>query len=145
MAAVIELHTGRTIDPAASAPVSRSAPQLRVIHGGRSVHARHMRRVFLARRLLVLGIALVLLAGFIQAVRVGFAAGGSAQGAPVQVGRLHVVEPGDTLWGLAQAVDPSADTRDVVEQILEMNSAGAAVDPSGLLRAGETVRLPVDD
>ena len=145
MAAVIELHTGRALDPAVVVPSRRSAPRLRVIHGCRSSHARRMRRVYLARRLLVLGVALVLLFGFSQAIRVGFTAGGPAQSTSPDLGRAYVVEQGDTLWGLARAVDPSADPREVVEQITELNRGGTSVDPSGLLKAGEVVRLPVGD
>jgi len=67
-------------------------------------------------------------------------AGGTAQASrpakalPVQ---YHVLMPGETLWGLAAQLAPSADPRDVVAQIIELNSlTGAEV------RAGTRLALP---
>ena len=72
----------------------------------------------------------------------GVVATGSAQaGAPhrgVEVTR-HVVEPGDTLWALADAVaSPREDLRDVVAEIEKLNDLDGAA-----LRAGEMLLLPV--
>ncbi len=143
MAAVIELHTGRALEPASVDDGRSGVPRLHVIQGGRSAHALHMRRVFLRRRLLALGVVVLLCAAIAQAVRMGAVVVAGSSSTAVHAEMTYVVEEGDTLWELARMVDPSADPRDVVERITDLNSDGSAVDASGLLRAGETVRLPV--
>ena len=45
------------------------------------------------------------------------AASGSAQRSPAQV----TVSPGQSLWSVAENTDPDADTRVVIQQILELN------------------------
>lgn len=144
MAAVIELRTARSLDSTGSVPAQPSTPHLRVIHGGRSERARHMRRVYLLRRVAAAVVVLVFATAIVQLGRIGFAGGDPVAGSPSTIGARHVVKRGDTLWELAQAVDPTADPRDVVDQIIELNRDGRAVDPSGLLRAGEIVRLPAN-
>ncbi|GMA26412.1 hypothetical protein GCM10025864_41710 [Luteimicrobium album] len=72
----------------------------------------------------------------------GVVATGSAQaGSPhqgVEVTR-HVVERGETLWGLAGTVaNPREDLRDVVQEIEQLND----LDGAGL-RAGDVLLLPV--
>ena len=67
------------------------------------------------------------------------AGGHAAPGAPP--GRAAftqvVVRPGQTLWTIAQSSDPDADTRVVVQQIIQMNSlTGHTVLP------GETLWVP---
>lgn len=38
----------------------------------------------------------------------------------------HVVEPGDTLWTIAQSVDAKHDTRAVVDEIERLNGLGTS-------------------
>ncbi|MEP7060137.1 MAG: LysM peptidoglycan-binding domain-containing protein [Actinomycetota bacterium] len=46
----------------------------------------------------------------------------------------YVVRSGDTLWGIARSVDPSADPRAVIDQIQRMNTlAGSSIEPGQLL------------
>jgi nucleoid-associated protein YgaU len=62
-------------------------------------------------------------------------AGGSVAGpggAPPAAPQLRhvVVKPGDTLWGIAAAADPGADTRATVRRITDLNGLnGTALVP----------------
>jgi hypothetical protein len=148
MAAVIELRTGQALaDERAGQPTSArtGGPRLQVIHGGRSPVARRMRRTFLVRRALVAGAAVIAVWLLVQVVAAAFAPIGVDAPAAAAPGAIHLVEQGDTLWALAEAVAPQADPRDVVDQIIELNQGGSAVIPGGQLRAGEEIRLPVGD
>jgi nucleoid-associated protein YgaU len=49
----------------------------------------------------------------------------------------HVVVPGDTVWALAERVDPNADPREVTDRILRLNGMSGPA-----LQVGETVILP---
>jgi nucleoid-associated protein YgaU len=45
---------------------------------------------------------------------------GAAHGAPGAAGQV-IVQPGDSLWSIAQSADPNADARAIVQQILQAN------------------------
>jgi nucleoid-associated protein YgaU len=46
----------------------------------------------------------------------------------------HVVQPGDTLWAIAQRVDPAADPRPMVDRIMRLNGLqGAEVEVGRVL------------
>ncbi|MBB6391536.1 LysM peptidoglycan-binding domain-containing protein [Microbacterium thalassium] len=49
------------------------------------------------------------------------------------------VDPGESLWSIAQEVAPMADPRDVVDAISRLN----ALD-GGVLRAGQTLAIPLE-
>jgi LysM domain len=51
--------------------------------------------------------------------------------------RQVVVEPGQTLWSIASAAEPTADPRLVIQQIMEVNSLAG-----GTLQAGEVLWVP---
>jgi hypothetical protein len=84
---------------------------------------------------------LATLVGVVVLVAVGvLLAGGQALAArpsKAQPVRYHVVMPGETLWGVAGEIAPAADPRDVVAQIIELNS----LDGAGV-RAGTRLALP---
>jgi hypothetical protein len=81
------------------------------------------------RRLVVAAAVLMLLLG------VGFAHG--VQGtAPVEYDTV-TVQPGDTLWSLAERRYPGEDVRTRVAEIERANGLGDAV-----LHSGQTLRLP---
>jgi LysM repeat protein len=83
----------------------------------------------MARRLAVLAAVLVMLLG------VGFAHG--VQGtAPIEYETV-TVQPGDTLWSLAEHRYPGEDVRTRVADIQRANGLG---DP--VLHSGQTLRLP---
>lgn len=50
-------------------------------------------------------------------------------------GYLYVARPGDSIWSIASAMEPNADPRQLVDEL-------DAQVPGGVLRAGETLRLP---
>jgi LysM repeat protein len=47
------------------------------------------------------------------------------------------VQPGESLWGVAQALDPSADPRDVIADIVSLNQL-----QSSDVHAGQRLALP---
>lgn len=162
MAAVIELRTGTALDQRSVAgsprptstgvPSGRGArgvrppaPALRLVHGGRSAQARQLRRTYWLRRLAVVLLAVVVAWLGVQAVTHALMPIGAGAAPAVQPGSVHTVQPGDTLWALASAIDPQADPRDTVQRILELNQGGPALSADGALLAGEQVRLPVGD
>ncbi|TDE14001.1 LysM peptidoglycan-binding domain-containing protein [Jiangella asiatica] len=48
------------------------------------------------------------------------------------------VQAGDTLWALASEIAPSADPRETVAAIMELNGLSSATD----IRPGDTLRVP---
>lgn len=58
---------------------------------------------------------------------------------PTDVGsaRFITVEPGQTLWDLAEEISPSADPRDVVADIKRLNSLSAET-----LQPGQRLKIP---
>ena len=151
MAAIIDIRTGASLsDPALVdadwAPRGPARPELRVVHGGRSQVGRQLRRTFLVRRL-VAAVALVLVALFAArlgaAVLSAFTTGSGAAAATIDASSPYVVQPGDTLWAVAEGVAPSSDPRQVVEQIVELNRAdGTLSSADAPLRVGQTLVLP---
>lgn len=54
--------------------------------------------------------------------------------------RTVMVEPGDTLWGIASAVAAPGETREMVHRIQELNAL-----PGAGLSAGQRIAVPVLD
>jgi LysM repeat protein len=112
---------------------------------------RRGRIVVTAAVLVLIGALSIALAGAAQAVRprqagtaaagtaaagtaaAGTAAAGAAAGAGKYVTKITVA-PGQSLWSIAAADDPQADTRLIVQDILEMNSlTGDQVQPGQVI------------
>lgn len=137
MAAVIELHTGERV---AEAP---RRPQLRLVQGGRSTTAPRpapvatpSARTFLIRRIAVLVVAAVLVVLVAQVLAgAGRAVAGALDTAPAASGQVHVVEPGETAWELAERYAPQLDRRVAVDELLALNGHAP-------LQAGQELRLP---
>ena len=116
------------------APRHAERPDLRLVRGGRG--RRPGRAVLLRRRLL---------AAFLLAALVWAAAWflGSLGGDPLvasepaqsTIGRTYVVQPGDTLWRIAQRVDPGGDVRRTVQQLAAANGGSG-------LQVGQRLVLP---
>lgn len=52
--------------------------------------------------------------------------------------QVHVVQPGETLWGVALAAGHDAPTRDVVDRIEDLNGLDSA-----MLQPGQELQVPV--
>jgi Tfp pilus assembly protein FimV len=59
-----------------------------------------------------------------------------AAGQPVPARAVYVVQPGDTIWSIARKLDPTGDTRAMVDHIVALNG-GAALEPGQRLRLSD--------
>ena len=119
------------VAPALARPVRRSAA-LRRPQGARPMSApASPLRITRRGRLVVVALALlvVLLPGAWRAVATAQVEG------PTTV--AVTVHPGDTLWGIASAVDPGADPRALIAEIREVNG----LTQSGLI-PGQVLQGP---
>lgn len=121
-----------TISFATAAPVVSGA------HAESSAPQTRLRITTRGRRVLAFIVALpvVIAMGF------GVMSGGSAlasldAGAPAGTFDSYTVSAGDTLWGIASAVAPGIDPRDVIAEISSLNNLG-----SSELAAGQTLAIP---
>lgn len=116
--------------PAAQAAVPRPAPApVRLTRRGRLVVT--------AMAVLLVAAGSVALAGAAQAIGHSGATArpGTAGGAITKV----EVRPGQSLWTLAEAYDPNADTRQVIQEILQLNSMS-----TDQVRPGQVLWMPRD-
>jgi nucleoid-associated protein YgaU len=90
---------------------------------------RRGRLVVTAAAALAIGAASIAVAGAAQATGHSGAPAGPGSG----VTRVEI-RPGESLWSVAEAYDPNADTRVVIEEIVQMNSlVTAQVQPGQVL------------
>ncbi|MEZ5116407.1 MAG: LysM peptidoglycan-binding domain-containing protein [Candidatus Nanopelagicales bacterium] len=116
----------------AAAPVTaprapRTAPTPRTARTPRPAPVRLTRRGRLVALavLTLLAVTSVLLLG-----RVGAVAEAPTGAVPPAATELVVVQPGETLWSIAEAVDPQADPRETVERLRSLNGLeGSLVVP----------------
>jgi hypothetical protein len=80
-----------------------------------------------------LGLGLVVVAGQAAAARGGLSLAPATRRPPAA--QTVVVEPGDTLWGIARRLAPGEDPRPVVDALARERGTARLVP-------GETVRLP---
>jgi hypothetical protein len=103
---------------------------------GRVMNQMHLnRRGRLARTLVVLSLAIVLLATF------GFSAGAgnSDQMSPTSDHFITViVGPGESLWSLAGQIAVDGDKRSLVDEIISINSLATAD-----VQVGQELRIPI--
>jgi hypothetical protein len=121
----------RSVQPLTSVPVL-SGPVLsgRVLSGpvvpaaGRATGAVVSHRLRLTRRgrIVLAVLAVLVVCGlFVAGASAAQASGpASAHGGPGTAERV-VVQPGDTLWSIAQSAAPNADARTIVQEILQAN------------------------
>lgn len=96
----------------------------------------HLRITRRGRAVLTLLIAIPLAIG---AAVTGFDAIGAAAGTQGSTATFQyvTVEPGESLWQVAQAVAPTADPRDVIAEILSFNDLS-----SGDVQPGQRLAIP---
>jgi len=88
------------------------------------------------RLVIVAVIAVLLLVAVIAgAASVSAATSSSASGAPATVS--VVVQPGQTLWQIAESVAPQRDPRDTIQQIVDLNDLA-----SPLVAPGQSLVVP---
>jgi hypothetical protein len=121
MAAVLQLEPRyldpRFLDPSFDEPVA-SRPGLRLVQSDRQPRPRsarrHQRAVYRRRRVLA---ALVGLGLLLTVARAGATLGEASLAAPERLPHVQhlVVQPGDTLWSIAQRAAPGHDVRPIVD------------------------------
>ena len=109
-----------------------SRPALRVLEGGRSPAAQARQAVYRGRRmvaglLVVAVVALLVLAGAALARIAGGVPSAAGSSAPPAAVDTVVVQPGDTLWSIAEAVAPDVDPRITVDRLVERNGGAPLV------------------
>jgi LysM repeat protein len=120
--------TATAPDQATTAPGQATHPQAGRVQAAR-VRAAHDQAASVPLRLtrrgrVVIAIAAALLLGVLSLV---IAASAQATNHPVPSGVAQrnltqvTVRPGQSLWSVAENADPAADTRAVVQQIIELN------------------------
>lgn len=86
-----------------------------------------------------IGYVMVLALVLVLAARAGLALGGSGMaGVDVDTVQTYIVQPGDSLWSIAQKSDSSAAQSLVIEQIRSLNSLH-----SDHLQVGQALVVPM--
>ena len=118
---------------------ARRRPELRVVYRAEApvtapppaalpIPARQQARTPLRltrRGRVVVAAATVLLVAALSLIAAGAAQAISRSAAPRPAGRASVqvvVRPGQSLWSVAESADPNADTRLVIQRIIELNA-----------------------
>jgi nucleoid-associated protein YgaU len=117
------------LEPAV-APTVRRVPPRPVARRGRRPSAA----TFWRRRVVAVAVGL---AALVMLAKAGAALGGSPLAVPERRPAVshHVVEPGDSLWSIAERLEPDGDPRPLVDE-LSAARGGAPLVP------GEVVTLP---
>lgn len=135
IASEVQAASGAQAPSAKSALLAKGGELLRSVPGS-------IRRLGTVRGFLK-GLPLLTLAALIVLGAISFfgpAASASVENASV-TRTVVVVKHGETLWDIAQAVDPQGDTRDTVVRIMELNSlTSTSVDAGQRLEIPQTQR-----
>jgi nucleoid-associated protein YgaU len=117
------------LEPAVTPTARRARPRPVARRGARPSATTFWRRRLVAG---AVGLAVLVMAG-----KAGAALGGSPLAVPERGPAVtrHVVQPGDTLWSIAERLEPGRDPRPVVDAL-------AAARGNGPLVPGETVVRP---
>jgi LysM repeat protein len=87
----------------------------------------------------LVGLLAVLAFALVSLGQVAASAGpsGAEGGASTPVSTTWVVQPGETLWVIAERLDPQTDPRETVARIVAMNDL-----PSSSVEAGQELQIP---
>ncbi len=88
-------------------------------------------------RLVLLALVAVLAFALVSLGQGAASAGPADGGAGEPVSASWVVQPGETLWVIAERVDPQTDPRETVARIVAMNDL-----PSSSVQAGQELQIP---
>lgn len=126
--------------PARGAEVIFLAGAQRPVDSGIAASGQPTRLRLTRRGRVVFGALAAALVGALLMVAVAFGstqAVASAEASGAEFGYV-VVQPGASLWSVAAQLDPSADPRDVVAEIVRLNQLGG----SGV-QAGQPIAVPL--
>ena len=110
------------------------APPVGTRSAAKSLTAGHIRLTRRGRLALLVAAVLCMLLGFSLGDTLSFTAGTIS---PPPASHSIVVQPGQTLWGIATQVAPHADPRATIQQIIVLNHL-----PSTGLQAGQSLAVP---
>lgn len=115
--------------------MNAQAVNLQALNAPASTRLRLTRR----GRIVFGGLATVLVAGAL-AVGASFAAPSALASSEQNVQEFPyvVAQPGDSLWSIATTLDPNADARDVVAELVQLNQLA---EPS--LQVGDAIAVPM--
>lgn len=121
---ITSIHPSTAAQPSTSTEARNASPKLRITRRGRIVFG---------------ALASVLVAGAL-ALGAMLAAPGAIASDELSATEFSYVlaQTGDSLWSIAQELDPAADTRDVVAEISRLNQLSSAG-----LQAGEAIAVPL--
>lgn len=88
-------------------------------------------------RLVLLALVAVLAFALVSLQQVAASAGPADGGAGEPVSTTWVVQPGETLWVIAERVDPQTDPRETVARIVAINDL-----PGSSVLAGQELQIP---
>lgn len=138
-AAALQLHPRLQPTTVPPGPRSPQRPALRAIEGGRAPARVAQRSVYRRRRLVALAVVtLVAVATLLLANAVVARTAGGGNPHPVagtSEVAVHVVQPGETLWSIAQDLRGRTDVRLVVDRLIDLNGHAPLV-------VGQRLQLP---
>lgn len=114
--------------------VETDAPRSGSRSATKSLTAGHIRLTRRGRLALLVAAVVCMLVGFSLGTTLSFTAGSIS---PPAASHSIVVQPGQTLWGIATQVAPHADPRATVQQIIVLNHLSSTG-----VQAGETLAVP---
>lgn len=105
--------------------VAHSPRKAKVSRASQAPHMTAIRLTNRGRRLartVIIALALAVTLGVAIFGHISSSQASSAQ--PVRTTSIVIVQPGQTMWGLAQQIAPNDDPRDTIARIVDLNGLG---------------------